>query len=72
MATAPAVSKSSCIRHHNLFVGDKVTLAGAGRCSGRSNHTMRNLIHTHTITHVDPTGYKFTCAGATAGKCNCR
>ena len=53
-------------KNHNLFVGDKVTLAGAGT-SAVGTITQSQINTTHTITHIDPTGYKFTCAGVTAG-----
>lgn len=50
-------------RSHNLYVGDKVTLAGLTATNGV---TAAQLNTTHTITHIDPTGYKFTLAAGTA------
>ncbi len=50
-------------KSHNLFVGDKVTLAGLTATNGI---TAAQLNTTHTITHIDPTGYKITLAAGTA------
>ena len=50
--------------NHNLFVGDKVTITGVDAAVGAI--TIAQLNNTHIITHIDPTGYKFTCAGAIA------
>ena len=66
ITTAGSASVRVMHKNHNLFVGDKVTLAGAGT-SAIGTITQSQINTTHTITHVDPTGYKFTCAGVTAG-----
>jgi len=52
-------------QNHNLIVGDKVNIDGTAQTVGAITASLLNAIH--VITHVDPTGYKFTCSGATAG-----
>ena len=50
-------------KSHNLFVGDKVAITGATAVGGV---TAAQLNTTHTITHIDPTGYKITLAAGSA------
>ena len=50
-------------KNHNLFVGDKVAITGAIAVGGV---TAVQLNVTHTITHIDPTGYKITLAAGSA------
>jgi hypothetical protein len=50
-------------KNHNLFVGDKVAITGAIAVGGV---TAVQLNTTHTITHIDPTGYKITLAAGSA------
>ena len=50
-------------KNHNLFVGDKVAITGATAVGGV---TASQLNTTHTITHIDPTGYKITLAAGSA------
>ncbi len=50
-------------RDHNLAVNDKVAISGATATGGV---TAAELNVTHDITHIDPTGFKFTLAAGSA------